>query len=115
MELALGRGRAKLPRTRSEDVSINGISGGASGIQRQSAALDRAAEKLARAASRDVQDVPSTPRDAQALGVQEGAVVDGTVELLVAKRMFSAALKMAQVANEGIGEALRLGDYDAAA
>lgn len=96
-------------------MSINGISSGAAGIQRHSAALDRAAEKLARAASSDVHDVPSTQRDAEALGAQEGAVVDGTVQLIVAKRMFSAALKMAQVANEGIGEALRLGDYDAAA
>ena len=31
--------------------------------------------------------------------------------MMVATRMFSAALKMAQTANEGIMEALRIGNY----
>jgi hypothetical protein len=35
--------------------------------------------------------------------------------MMVSKRMFSAALKMAAAANEGISEALRIGGYDNAA
>jgi hypothetical protein len=93
-------------------VTISGISSGLSALRRQSAALDRAADHLAKAASTDVSDAPTSQPNAGAIGAQANGSVDGTVELLVAKRMFSAALKVAQAANEGIGEALRLGDYD---
>lgn len=100
-------------------MTISGISSGLSALRRQSAALDRAAEHLAKAASTDVFDArssqPGSQPGAEAIGARESGLVDGTVELLVARRMFSAALKVAQAANAGIGEALRLGDYDSAA
>ena len=94
-------------------MAISAISSGMAAVQRQSVAMDRAAEKIARAASSDVSDVAQTQEQADAIGAQESGVVDGTVELMVAKRMFTAALKMAQSANEGIMEALRIGNYDA--
>jgi hypothetical protein len=34
--------------------------------------------------------------------------------MMVSKRLFTAVLRMASTANEGIAEALRLGDYDGA-
>ena len=95
-------------------MAINAISSALSAMQRQSVAMDRAAEKIGRAAATDVTAVPQSQEQADAIGAQESGVVDGTVEMMVAKRMFSAALKVAQSANEGIMEALRIGNYEAA-
>lgn len=94
-------------------MAISAISSGMAAVQRQSVAMDRAAEKIGRASSSDVSEVPQTHEQAEAIGAQESGLVDGTVELMVAKRMFTAALKMAQSANEGIMEALRIGNYEA--
>ena len=94
-------------------MSISPISNSFSGIQRQSAAMDRAAEKIARASAIDLNESSSTAVDTGAVASNESAMVDGKVELIVATRMFSAAIKVAQVANEGILESLRLGGYGA--
>lgn len=96
-------------------MAISGISNGFSGIQRQSAALDRAAAKISRATSGDVTETPTSQQQAEEIGSQETSLVDGTVELMVAKRMFTASLKVAQVQNESIMEALHLGNYESAA
>ncbi|MEO6446440.1 MAG: hypothetical protein ABIZ91_08835 [Gemmatimonadaceae bacterium] len=96
-------------------MTINAISSGLAGMQRQSQAMDRAAEKVARASLTDVTKAPETQEQAETIGAQESALVDGTVEMMVAKRMFTAALKVAQTANEGIMESLRIGNYEAAA
>lgn len=95
-------------------MTINGISSSLTAIQRQTASMERAAEKVARATTGAPSDVPTNAAEADALASQEAGLVDGTVEMMVAKRMFSAALRMAQTANEGILEALRIGDYDGA-
>lgn len=93
-------------------MSINGISSGLSALRHQSAALDHGAEKLTRGTSGEVPEASPARREGEGVGVQEGGVVGGAVEMIVARRMFTAAVKMAQVANDDIGEALRLGDYD---
>jgi len=95
-------------------MAINAISSSLNAIQRQSASVARAADKIARATAVNVSDAPTNSRDAEALAAQETGLLDGTVEMMVSKRMFTAALRMASTANEGIAEALRLGDYDGA-
>lgn len=95
-------------------MAINAISSSLTALQRQSASMDRAAEKVARATTSNVTEAPTNAKDAEALQAQETNLLDGTVEMMVSKRMFSAALKMAAAANEGISEALRLGGYDSA-
>jgi hypothetical protein len=95
-------------------MAINAISSSLTAIQRQSAAMDRAADKVARSTTSNVTDAPTNADDAEALATQQSGLVDGTVEMMVATRMFTAAVKMAQTANEGILEALRLGGYESA-
>lgn len=94
-------------------MSISPISNSLAGIQSQSAAMDRAASKIARASTIDASENASMPAVAEAVASSESAMVEGTVEMIVATRMFSAALKFAQAANEGILESLQLGGYDA--
>ena len=96
-------------------MAISGISNSLNAIQRQSAALDRATAKVARATSGDITETPTTQAQAEEIGAQETDLITGTVEMMVAKRMFTAALKAAQVSNESISEALQLGNYDHAA
>jgi hypothetical protein len=93
-------------------MTINPLNSHLSGIQRQGAALDRAAEKIARATLRPEQGAAPRP---DVVETSETQLDQGLVEVLVARRMFTAAVRMAQSANEGIGEALRVGGYDAAA
>lgn len=95
-------------------MAINAISSSLNAIQRQGASVDRAADKIARATAVNVSDAPTNSRDAEALASQEAGLLDGTVDMMVSKRMFTAALRMASTANEGIAEALRIGDYDSA-
>ncbi len=95
-------------------MAINAISSSLNAIQRQSASMDRAAEKVSRATTANVSEAPTNAHDAEALASQETGLLDGTVEMMVSKRMFTAALRMASTANEGITEALRLGGYDSA-
>jgi hypothetical protein len=94
-------------------MAINGVSSSLAAIQIQTAAMDRAAEKMTRVSSTDVAPTPSTPAESGAVASQESGMAQGTVEMIVAHRMFSAAIKMAQTANEGILESLRGGGYDA--
>ena len=92
-------------------MTIQGVSAGRAAITRQREAMDRAAEKIARATS------ATTPPDGAPGATSADSVstlLVGTVELMVAKRMFTAAVKMAQTANEGVVEALRVGGYSAA-
>ena len=95
-------------------MAINAISSSLTAIQRQQASMDRAAEKVARSTTTNVTDAPTNQKDAEALSTQETGLLDGTVQMMVSKRMFTAALKMAAAANEGISEALRVGGYDGA-
>jgi hypothetical protein len=95
-------------------MAINAISSSLTAIHRQSAAMDRAADKVARSTTSNVTDAPTNAADAEALAAQQSGMVDGTVEMMVATRMFTAAVKMAQTANEGILEVLKLGGYDSA-
>jgi hypothetical protein len=46
-------------------------------IQRQSSAVDRAAEKIARATAVNASDAPTTSREAEALASQEAGLLDG--------------------------------------
>jgi hypothetical protein len=95
-------------------MAINAISSSLTAIQRQSASMDRAAEKIARSTTSNVTDAPTNAKEAEALSSQETDLVGGTIDMMVSRRMFTAALKMAAVANEGISEALRVGGYDTA-
>lgn len=91
-------------------MTVNGLSGALSGIQRQTNALDRAAERVTRATT--AEQAPREQAGVEESGASE--LASGMVETLVARRMLSAALKMAQTANEGIMEALRVGGYNPA-
>lgn len=94
-------------------MTVNGVSSGLAAINRQTAAMDRAAEKIARATTPE--RAATSAGNAEVAQTQEGQLLDGTVEMMVAKRMFTAAIRMAQTANEGVFEALRVGGYGAAA
>lgn len=95
-------------------MGIGGISSSLAAIRAQSAAMDRAAERVSRAG---LNDVPSAAGE----GAPESAVlqppgqdhdlVDGMVGMLVAKRMFTAAIHTAQSINEAMFETVKLGDY----
>ncbi len=95
-------------------MAINAINSSLTAIHRQSAAMDRAADKVARATTSNVTDAPTNAADAEALAAQQSGMIDGTVEMMVATRMFTAAVKTAQTTNEGILEVLKLGGYDSA-
>ncbi len=93
-------------------MTINPLNSSLAGIQRQGAALDRAAEKIARATLRPEPGATSSRETPEA---PEARLDQGLVDAMVARRMFTAAVRMAQSANEGIIEALRVGGYGAAA
>jgi len=95
-------------------MAINGISSGLSAIQRQAVAIDRAADKIARSTTSNVTEAPTNAQDAEALAAQESGLIDGNVEMIIAARMFTAAVKMAQTTNETILESLKLGGYEGA-
>ncbi len=96
-------------------MTINSISNGANGIQKQGAALDRAASRIARATLAESHQAPAKPRQTAAEAEAPSRLADATVDLMVSKRMFTAAVRMAQTANEGVMEALRVGGYETAA
>lgn len=91
-------------------MSIDGVPGGSSALQRQQLAFDRADERVA-----------SLPRETPPSGVRRenvGATTDDprladpAVRQLVTHRLLAAALQLAEVANEGIMQSLRAGGYD---
>jgi hypothetical protein len=92
-------------------MAINGISSLLSSLRAQGTSVDRAAERIVRAGSIDVSQVPNS--DAGAAGVESAEVdlIGGAVELLVARRAFSAAVRAAQISNETLEQALDLGGY----
>lgn len=95
-------------------MSINSIPSSAAGIQKQSAALDRAASRMVRATLAERPAAPSAPGAVQSAEAPP-ELAQATVDLMVSKRMFTAAVRMAQTANEGILEALKVGGYQDAA
>lgn len=93
-------------------MTVNGLSSALSAITRQTDAADRAATKIARIDSST--EAPRGPAP-EASSDSVAQLAAGTVEMMVARRMFTAAVKMAQTMNEGIAEAIRVGDYGVAA
>jgi hypothetical protein len=84
-------------------MKVNGLSSALAGIQRQSDALGRAAEKVARAAA--VDSLPSSRQENRLYRSSADELIhSGAVEAIVARRMFSASLRMAQAVNEGVDE-----------
>lgn len=69
--------------------------------------MNRAAERIARAGLSDPGDSESPAK--QVCGSDE--LIAGTVESLVARSQFVAAVRLAQVANDNVFETLRLGGY----
>jgi hypothetical protein len=95
-------------------MALNSISNSGSALQRQAAAVDRAASRLVRATLSDHEKRGSGPGQAASV-TETPQLPSATVELLVSRRMFTAAVRMAESVNEGIVEALKVGGYDAAA
>ena len=95
-------------------MGISGISSSLAAIRAQSAAIDRAAERVSRAGLNDVPTAggEAAPESAvlQSSG-QDPDLVDGMVGMLVAKRMFTAAIHTAQSMNEAMFETVKLGGY----
>ena len=91
-------------------MSISGLSSALSAIQRQSQAMDRAADRIARSGLENSVDVP-TDSSAVASMSTDGDLIAGTVEGMVASRLFVAALRLAQTTNENIIAALRIGGH----
>ena len=92
-------------------MAISSISGALGALQRQSTAMDRAAAKTARAGlGSPSADPDESERSAAASG---DSLLDGATESIVARRMFTAAVRLAQTTNENIIAALRIGGYSA--
>jgi len=91
-------------------MNVSGLSSALSAIQRQSEALNRAAARIARAGLTDSveESDAASPTNAVSTG---GDLVAGTVDSLVARSLFTAAVRLAETTNENINAALRLGGY----
>ena len=91
-------------------MNVSGLSSAFSVIQRQSEAMNRAAARIARVGLQD--SVEAAPGAAAASAVSGGdELISATVDSLVARSLFTAALRLAQTTNENITAALRLGGY----
>jgi hypothetical protein len=90
-------------------MPISSISGALGALQRQSTAVDRAAAKIARSG---LGSKSSNPDESDRADAAAGdLLMDGVTESLVARRMFTAAVRLAQATNENIIAALRIGGY----
>lgn len=90
-------------------MNISGSSNALSALQRGSAAVDRAASRIASAGVSD-------PSAGTAPAVEAGGQDDlagANVDMMVATHMFMAAVRLAQTTNENVLAALRLGGYQA--
>ena len=91
-------------------MNVSGMSSALSAIQRQSEAMNRAAARIARAGLED--SVDAAPEAAAVSAVSSGdELISASVDSLVARSLFTAALRLAQTTNENITAALRLGGY----
>jgi hypothetical protein len=72
--------------------------------------MDRAAARIARAGLNDQVDAPTDPTAVETSTVG-GDLVSAMVDSLVARRLFTAGVRLAQTANENIATALRVGGY----
>jgi hypothetical protein len=90
-------------------MPISSISGAFGALQRQSTAMDRAAAKVARAGLGSPS--PETDESERPETASTDLLLDGVSESLVARRMFTAAVRLAQTTNENILAALRIGGY----
>jgi hypothetical protein len=92
-------------------MAINGISSLLSALRSQSHAVNVAAERVVSAGSIDVMRVPDSDADAGAAESADLELIGGAVELMVARRAFSAAIRAAQVSNETLSETLEIAGY----
>jgi hypothetical protein len=92
-------------------MAINGISSLLSSLRSQSQAVDRAAERIVSAGSIDVARVPDSDAEALAAESADLELIGGAVQLMVARRAFSAAVRAAQVSNETLAETLEIAGY----
>ncbi|MEP7344874.1 MAG: hypothetical protein ABI877_06400 [Gemmatimonadaceae bacterium] len=90
-------------------MNVTGTSGALSAIQRQLQVMDQAAARVARAGLQDAGDPTETSTSVAASA--EDDFISGTVDGLVAQRMFTAAVRLAETTNENIIAVLRLGGY----
>ncbi|MFN8581719.1 MAG: hypothetical protein U0163_12175 [Gemmatimonadaceae bacterium] len=91
-------------------MNISGLSSALAALQRGSAAVDRAASRVASVGLTDPES------SAAASTVESGAQDDmasANVDLIVSTHMFMAAVRLAQTTNENVLAALRLGGYSA--
>jgi hypothetical protein len=90
-------------------MDVSRLSSALSAIQIQSQAMDRAAARIARSGLEASVDASVDPTVAESMSGDDlvGATVDG----LVASRLFTAAVRLAQTTNENIMAALRIGGY----
>ncbi len=91
-------------------MNVSGLSSALSAIQRQTQAMDSAAARIARAGLQANVDGRVDPTTAEAASASEDLVL-ASVDSLVARNLFSAAVRLAQTTNENITAALRIGGY----
>lgn len=89
-------------------MNVPGLSSALSALQRGSAAMDRAAERIARGGLTDAAAV--APDDASTV-VAPDELAGPLVDAAMAKALFMAAVRMAESANENIATVLSLGGY----
>jgi hypothetical protein len=91
-------------------MKISGLSGALSGLQNQRNAMEKAATQIAGAGLAPAVDARSGMQGELA-AIEGSALLTGTLEALVARRMFTAAVRMAEVANEEVTQTMQTGGY----
>lgn len=91
-------------------MNVSRLSSALTAIQIQSQAMDRAAARIARSGLEASVDASTDPTVAESMS-GDGDLVGATVDGLVAARLFTAAVRLAQTTNENIMAALRIGGY----
>ncbi|MGQ0765755.1 MAG: hypothetical protein ACT4OZ_08830 [Gemmatimonadota bacterium] len=93
-------------------MKVDGLTAALDGLTRQLDAHARAAARVQRATlDADGARLESAAERRDVVEVHYSSLLTGQLEALLARRMFSAALKLAQATNEGIVENLRSSDY----
>jgi flagellar basal body rod protein FlgC len=98
-------------------LGINGLSSALAGMRTQERAFDRAASQIAQSGLADEAAPPASDASSNPLAQQAGAALptgsalaDNMVEMLIAQRMFVAALRVAKTSDEVLQSSLSLGE-----
>ena len=95
-------------------MTISGVSSALAGLRSSTDAVDRASARIAGATGVAAEAVDGGA-DPSAIAEAESGLTSGQVDLVVARSMFVASLKLAESTNAMLLESVRMGGYGVAA